>query len=70
MACLCNYTATSAPTSVPNLNSLYVKWRGIFVRAWDLDTSTCLILYLVGGYDRAVKMEEDEVDLLTQRISV
>jgi hypothetical protein len=66
MACLCNYTATSAPTSVPNLNSLYVKWRGIFVRAWDLD----LVLYLVGGFDRAVKMEEDEVDLLTQRISV
>jgi hypothetical protein len=51
---------------VPNLNSLYVKWRGIFVRAWDLD----LVLYLVGGFDRAVKMEEDEVDLLTQRISV
>jgi nuclear pore complex protein Nup160 len=30
----------------------------------DLDVSTHLVLDLVGGFDRAVKMEEDEVELL------
>jgi nuclear pore complex protein Nup160 len=37
----------------------------------DLDASTRLVLDLVGGFDRAVKMEEDEVELLLpQHVSV
>ncbi|KAI9510623.1 nucleoporin Nup120/160-domain-containing protein [Russula earlei] len=37
----------------------------------DVETSTRLVLDLVGGFDRAVKMEEDEVELLLpQHVSV
>ena len=37
----------------------------------DLEASTRLVLDLVGGFDRAVKMEEDEVELLLpQHVSV
>lgn len=37
----------------------------------DLEASTRLVLDLVGGFDRAVKMEEDEVELLLpQHISI
>jgi nuclear pore complex protein Nup160 len=37
----------------------------------DLESSTRLVLDLVGGFDRAVKMEEDEVELLLpQHVSV
>jgi nuclear pore complex protein Nup160 len=37
----------------------------------DLEASTRLVLDLVGGFDRAVKMEEDEVELLLpQQVSV